>query len=131
MLVSCEECSTRSLETKWSLMKHDIFKFCSKYEVVIALNKSGVCNEDVCQKNHGVSMFTWVTPSPLGECISWHIGRIFLFVIRKISLKIFIWPNKILHYTFMWRCVQKISPKICHILRIFPKIKFGTMFLKH
>jgi hypothetical protein len=95
------------------------------------LNKSGVCNEDVLQKNQGVSMFTWATPSPLGECISWHIGRIFLFVNWKISLKFFIWPNKILHYNFMWRYVQKISPKICHISKKIPRKKFGTMLLKH
>jgi hypothetical protein len=82
-------------------LKNDISKFCDNYEVVIALNKSGVCNEDVFQKNWGVSMFTWVALSPLHECISWHIGKIFLFVNWKISLKIFIWPNKILHYTFM------------------------------
>jgi len=58
MPINFEECSTKSLETKWSLMKYDISKFCNNYEVVIALNKSGVCNEDVFQKNWGVSMFT-------------------------------------------------------------------------
>jgi hypothetical protein len=111
MHVSCEECSTRSFETKWSLMKHDISKFCGNYEVVVALNKSGVCNESVFRKDRGVSMFTWAAPSWLGECISWHIGRIFLFVNWKIWLKNFLckdmFKNIIAKYVTFQEFLQK------------------------
>ncbi len=38
------------LETKWSLIKHDVFDFCCNFEVVCTLNENGVCSGDVHQK---------------------------------------------------------------------------------
>jgi hypothetical protein len=40
----------RSLETKWGLIKHNAFKFCHNYRVVLALNESDVYSEDVILK---------------------------------------------------------------------------------
>lgn len=42
--------SSLSLETKWSLIKHDVFNFCDNFEVVRTLNENVVCSGDVHQK---------------------------------------------------------------------------------
>jgi hypothetical protein len=36
----CAKRPTRSLETKWRVIKHNVTKFCCNYQVVVALNKS-------------------------------------------------------------------------------------------
>jgi hypothetical protein len=38
------------LKKKSSFIKHDVFKFCGDYEVVLALNENGVCSANAFQK---------------------------------------------------------------------------------
>jgi hypothetical protein len=41
---------TRSLETKWGIIKYDVAKFCGCYNFIIALNDSRSFQEDTLQK---------------------------------------------------------------------------------
>jgi hypothetical protein len=46
----CEPRPSRSLETKWGVIKHDVAKFCGIYKSVVALNESGTSAEDVLER---------------------------------------------------------------------------------
>jgi hypothetical protein len=41
---------TRSLETEWGIIKHDVVKFCECYGFVVALNEFGSSKKDILQK---------------------------------------------------------------------------------
>jgi hypothetical protein len=45
----CGECPTRSLETKWDTIKHDVSKFIGVYNQVVACRESGTSADDVLQ----------------------------------------------------------------------------------
>jgi hypothetical protein len=47
----CDARPSRSLETKWGLIKHDVAKFCGVYKQVLALNESGMSAEDVLERS--------------------------------------------------------------------------------
>jgi len=48
---ACVKRPTRSLETKWGIIKHDVAKFCGNYSVVNALCELRTSNEDTFQKS--------------------------------------------------------------------------------
>ena len=43
----CVERPSRSLETKWGVIKHDVSKFCGVYKSILLLRESGTSAEDV------------------------------------------------------------------------------------
>jgi hypothetical protein len=47
----CDPRPSRSLETKWGLIKHDVVKFCGVYKSVVALNESGTSAQDVLERS--------------------------------------------------------------------------------
>jgi hypothetical protein len=47
----CDPRPSRSLETKWGLIKHDVAKFCGVYKSVAALNESGTSAQDVLERS--------------------------------------------------------------------------------
>jgi len=49
-LISCVQRYARSLETKWSIIQHDVAKFIGHYTVVLALCELGVGIEYTLQK---------------------------------------------------------------------------------
>jgi hypothetical protein len=46
----CDARPSRSLETKWGLIKHDVAKFYGIYNLVFALNESGTSSQDVLER---------------------------------------------------------------------------------
>ena len=47
----CVERPSRSLETKWGIIKHDVSKFCGVYKSVLSLNQSSTFPEDVLDRS--------------------------------------------------------------------------------
>ncbi len=79
---ACVKRPTRSLETKWGIIKHDVAKFCGNYSVVSALCELRTSNEDTFQTSlklynikhsHGQS-FTFFHCWLIFHC--WHDGLI-------------------------------------------------------
>ncbi len=48
---TCVKKLTRSLETKWGIIKHNVAKFCGNYSVVNVLCESRTSNEDTLKKS--------------------------------------------------------------------------------
>ena len=46
----CEKQPSKSLETKWGVIKHNITKLCGVYKSVVALNEFGTSTKDVLQR---------------------------------------------------------------------------------
>ena len=49
-LGGCAERPSRSLETKWGVIKHDVSKFCGVYKSILLLRESGTSGEDVLDR---------------------------------------------------------------------------------
>ena len=49
--LGCAERLSRSLETKWGVIKHDVSKFCGIYKSVLSLNQSGTSPKDVLDRS--------------------------------------------------------------------------------
>jgi hypothetical protein len=49
-LFCCVEHSTKSLETKWGVIKYDVTKFCYNYQAMAIFNKSYESFENTLQK---------------------------------------------------------------------------------
>jgi hypothetical protein len=47
----CEPRPSRSLETKWGVIKHYVAKFCGVYKSVVALNESGTSSQNVLERS--------------------------------------------------------------------------------
>ena len=51
----CAERPSRSLETKWGVIKHDVSKFCGVYKSILLLRESGTSAEDVL--DHALDLY--------------------------------------------------------------------------
>jgi hypothetical protein len=49
--IGCGPRPSRSLETKWGVIKHDVAKFCGVYKSVVALNESSTSAQDVLERS--------------------------------------------------------------------------------
>ena len=47
--MGCGEKPSRSLETKWGVIKHDVLKFCGAYKLMLSLNKKFLATLAVLQ----------------------------------------------------------------------------------